>query len=90
MLLSMQTSLAILRTSSPFPSPPTHDPLSLHHLHIQGSHLHSICYLFLSLLLLKSDGSIISTVSLGKLTEALDTALVYLTIVAISKPCTEA
>jgi len=58
-------------TSSPLPSPPTHDSLSLHHRHIQGSHLHSICHLFLGLLLLisyeKVDGDIISTVFLGSI-----------------------
>ena len=59
-------------TSSLHPSPPTNDSLSLHHLGIQGGHLHSIFQLFnlfFGLLLLKSNGKvvkgIISTVFLG-------------------------
>jgi len=35
-------------TSSPLPSPPTHDSLSLHHLRIQGCHLYSISKPFIS------------------------------------------
>jgi len=52
------------------PSPHTHNSLALHHRHIQGGHLHSICHLFLSFLLLKSnesDGGSISTVFLRSL-----------------------
>jgi len=81
-------------TSSPLPSPPTHDSLSLHHRHIQGGHLHSICHLFLGLLLLNSYEKVMEISSalyfwdqfkiVAKLTEALDTALVYLAIVAIT------
>jgi len=62
----MQTLLALPLV---LPSPPTHS-LSLHHLHIQGDHLHSICqlsHLFVSLFLNSNERlmDIISTVFLG-------------------------
>jgi len=47
----MQTSLAILATSSLLPSPPAHDSLSLHYLCIQGGHLHQLSHLDLILFL---------------------------------------
>ena len=53
-------------THFPLPSPPTHDSLSLHRLHILGGHLCSVHHLFFGLFLLKSndksDRGIISTV----------------------------
>jgi len=52
---SLAFTHALIHAKFPVAIPPlTYDPLSLHHLHIQEGHLHSICqlsYLFLSLFL---------------------------------------
>ena len=79
--------------SSPLPSPSTYDSLPLH---IQGGHLHTICqhsHFFLRLFLLSSNEKVVEASSalyfwdhhtpiqiLAKPTEALDTALVYLSL----------
>ena len=98
MHLSMQTTLAICTTSSP--PPPTHDSLSLHDLHIQGCHLHSICklsYLLLSLLLINSNEKVteVSSALSGLSCTNSNCSQAHrstgcILIVAISKPCSEA
>jgi len=77
-------------TSSPLPSPPTYDSLSLHHLQTQGSHFHCTFQLSHSLLLLSSNEKVVEASSAlyfwdhhtqpMQPTEALDTALAYLSL----------
>ena len=101
MLLSMQTSLAILLLVLPLPSPAKHDSLSLHHRISKEATSTVFCHLFFGLLLLKSYEKVMEVALyfwdhhtpnqiVAKPTEALDTVLVYLAIVAITKPCTKA
>ena len=67
-LLHMLLSMKLHKPYDSFspPSPPTHDSLSLQHLHILEGHLRSVYHLFFGLFLLKSndksDRGIISTV----------------------------
>ena len=89
MPLSMKTSLAILPV---LPSPPTRLTLASY-LCIQGGHLHSICHLLLSHLLLNSNKKVMEASSalyfldhhtpiqiVAKPIVTLDTVLVYLII----------
>ena len=75
------------------PPPPTHNSFLLHHLCIQGGHLHSICqlsHLVLGLHLLKSNEKVMDHFSRINSNYSQSTGhCTCIVTVAISKPCAE-